>query len=352
MPEAETVAAKYVFLDIVGYTHDRSVEAQCDLIDSLNAIVKQALASRDVKKSNLIFLPTGDGMCISLLNLDAPYDLHLQLALEILRLLHEYNEKAPNAMRKFEVRIGINANLDNFVTDINGRKNVAGAGISDAQRIMSAADGSQILVGEMVYETLRHREKYSEAFRRFVATAKHGPRLGLYQYVVPSAGLDVEVPRQFSPPPSDEAEASKLSDKAAAYLAQAIKHRQDLKGYVHDSTAGCTSTILLYMLAMDSLEDMASTETNPPSLHTWGAGTTASFHDQYKHYAAQDYPMQQEMAEHIDEFLLDQHSNLFEESAWLPGHHFVNELGRGRLRKERPDIWKAFRFDLGGVPLR
>jgi hypothetical protein len=111
VPEVETVAAKYVFLDIVGYTQNRSVEAQSDLVEALNSIVQQAVASNEVKDANLILLPTGDGMCISLLNLDNPYDLHIQLAREILRLLQEYNKKTDDAMRKFEIRVGINANL-------------------------------------------------------------------------------------------------------------------------------------------------------------------------------------------------------------------------------------------------
>jgi len=341
VPEAETVAAKYVFLDIVGYTHNRSVEAQSDLVDCLNAIVSKAIASKEIKEDNLILLPTGDGMCIALLNVDVPYDLHLQLALQVLRVLHEHNEITSDAMRKFEVRIGINANLDNFVTDINGRRNVAGAGISYAQRVMSAADGRQILVGEIVYETLRHREKYSGAFRRFVAKAKHGLNLPLYQYVAPDCvGLDVSVPSQFRPRPSAEGEGAKLPRIVAAYLAQAITHREDLKLYAKNLTAGCTLTILLHQLALDSLEVIESTETNPPTLHTWGAGTAASFRDQFAHYAAQDYPIQQQLAAYIGE-PLDEHSDLFEESTWLD-HHFVNPLGMKRLEEEHPDIWEAF----------
>jgi Adenylate and Guanylate cyclase catalytic domain len=87
--------------------------------------------------------------------------------LAILNELKDRNSKAHDEMRQFEVRIGLNENVDNRVVDINGRPNVAGAGINMAQRVMSPADGSQILIGAAVYETLRHRECYMNTFREF-----------------------------------------------------------------------------------------------------------------------------------------------------------------------------------------
>ena len=57
--EAKTIPAKYIFIDIVGFTHGRSVEAQSDIIHSLNDLVRQTIDSHDFPEDSLILLPTG-----------------------------------------------------------------------------------------------------------------------------------------------------------------------------------------------------------------------------------------------------------------------------------------------------
>src|SRR5207247_1118195 len=109
---------------------------------------------------NRILLPTGDGMCIALIATYLPYDIHLTLAVEILSALERRNTEITDPMRRFEVRIGLGENVDNLVTDANGHPNVAGYGINTSQRVMSLADGNQILVSRTVFETLRGRERY------------------------------------------------------------------------------------------------------------------------------------------------------------------------------------------------
>ena len=80
-------------------------------------------------------------------------DSHLSLALRIVAAVAEHNRDESSPMRKFDVRLGINENVDNVLADINGRRNVAGDGISMAQRIMDKADGGQILAGASVHES-------------------------------------------------------------------------------------------------------------------------------------------------------------------------------------------------------
>jgi len=179
----KAVYAKYIFLDVVQYTHNRSVEAQCEIISSLNAIVKESSKENRISSDDLIYLPTGDGLCIVLLNLINPVDIHLNFALSILKRISEHNSSIDNKMREFEVRIGINENQDNIVKDINGKKNIAGDGINTAQRIMNAAGPSQVLVGLSVYDKLRQRENYLSGFREYEIKIKHGYSLNLYQYV-------------------------------------------------------------------------------------------------------------------------------------------------------------------------
>jgi hypothetical protein len=57
------VAAKYVFLDIVGFTRNRTVEAQADIVKQLNAIVIEAVKESGSPRDKFIFIPTGDGIC-------------------------------------------------------------------------------------------------------------------------------------------------------------------------------------------------------------------------------------------------------------------------------------------------
>ncbi len=190
MADAQSTSVKYVFLDVVGYSVGRSVEAQTDIISFLNNFVKESVLQLSLADTQVIYLPTGDGMCIALLGAESPYDIHVLLSLEILKKLEAHNQSATDDMRKFQIRIGVNTNVDNVVTDINGQRNVSGAGINTAQRVMNKADGNQVLAGEGVYETLRHREKYMKSFRSFTATVKHGIELRLHQLIKASPGLD------------------------------------------------------------------------------------------------------------------------------------------------------------------
>src|SRR4051812_4236493 len=129
MFETKTVAAKYIFLDVVGFTYNRSIEAQADIVRLFNDIVESSIVEFAIPKDNVLFIATGDDICVALLNTESPYDVHLSIALRIIEKVNRNNETAKNEMRKFEVRIGISSNTDNLVTDINGNRNIAGAGI-------------------------------------------------------------------------------------------------------------------------------------------------------------------------------------------------------------------------------
>lgn len=147
----------------------------------------------------MIYVPTGDGICVALLNVGDPCDTQMQIALAILAGLHEHNAQTADEQLKFEVRIGINANRDNVIVDINGRPNVAGAGINECSRIMGKADGGQILVGDPVFKSLMQRGKYASAFRGpYTPLVKHGFPLPMHQFVADGYPfLNVEVPTAF-----------------------------------------------------------------------------------------------------------------------------------------------------------
>ena len=220
---SEMADVKYVFLDVVGFTKDRNVAAQRAIISKLNSVVTAALGyesasvAQELGYGEIIKIPTGDGMAIALLNyhLEECYDIHLRVALQIILKIHQ--EPARDPMYDFKIRIGVNECKDLVVRDINDSWNVVGHGISQAQRIMSKADGNQILAGSTVYENVRQQEKYFNAFRKFNASDKHANSFPVYQLIalkpylqtcshtpctilpmpLETSGLDIEIPTAF-----------------------------------------------------------------------------------------------------------------------------------------------------------
>jgi len=175
MTNDSTVYAKYIFLDIVKYS-TRSVEGQTAVIKALNEIVEQVANEYKIDADHAIYIPTGDGMCIGLINVINPYDIHLHISLDILNLIEKHNKKELNPTYKFNVRIGINENDDNLVTDINGKRNFAGNGINIAQRIMSCGDANMIIVSSSVKDRLSARDAYLNKFKGYKVTIKHGEK--------------------------------------------------------------------------------------------------------------------------------------------------------------------------------
>jgi len=214
-----------VFLDVVAYTK-RTIETQCDIIRVLNGVVKSTINRYKIEDDAVIYIPTGDGICIALLNATLLYDIHVIIALDILRRIWAYNESKSDNIGKFEVRIGINQSDDSLLQDINDRENVAGAGINNARRIMDLADGSQILVSRTVYDTLYQRRKYFGAFSNaFMKTVKHDVVLETYQLIKANiAGLNVNTPSSLVIPPNTPEPEPKLTKLAAYYFAQSIKN--------------------------------------------------------------------------------------------------------------------------------
>jgi len=212
---------KYIFLDVVAYTK-RTIEAQCDIITTLNKIVKDTVDELSIGEGSVIYIPTGDGICIALVDATLPYDIHVSIAKDILSRLWMHNQFEEDKSRKFEVRIGINQSDDNLVKDINDRENVTGGGINNARRIMDLADGSQILVSSTVYDILHLREKYLNAFAKYAAPVKHGLVLDVYQLVKADIeGLNVNPPSTFATPRKPEPKLPKLT---AYYFAHSIKN--------------------------------------------------------------------------------------------------------------------------------
>jgi class 3 adenylate cyclase len=328
---------RYVFLDTVGFTRNRYVEVQARLVDALNAIVTESVESNIGDDRDVILIPTGDGIAIAILN-SRSWDIHLRLALTILARLADYNGQQQEPMDKFDLRIGLNENVDNVIRDINGQRNVAGSGISMAQRIMDHADAGQIMVGRAVYEILSPREKYAKHFRPFQAHSKHGLSFPIYQYVGQSPGLNTDTPVAFR---TTKPEESKLTRFAAYYIAHALKHRQFLLSRNADFKRDYAATVLLGLLAEDSKDVAIAATHEAPLLITWKAGSV-SFEEQYQHYYQNEWKILSYASKFVSEHYLSPYRSLFEGGEYDPSFVFPSKAGFEKLLKDWPSIAKEF----------
>jgi len=347
MTEAVTIPSKYIFLDVVGFTQNRSVEAQTEIVDLLNGVVISAIAANNIDSSARILLPTGDGICLVFLNIETPYDVHVRTALSVIEGVEMHNATEEDEQRRFKIRIGINSNVDNLITDVNGNRNIAGAGINLAQRIMNFADGNQIMVGQPVYDMLSQREKYMHAFRPYVAEAKHDFRLNVYQLAVDGhIGLDVTAPSQFREVPRGPQAEAKLSGLAAHYMAHAMLHRPEIAAYVNRSRGAYPLVVLLWLLARDSY---GATQKDLPELPDVirARNYEAGFHRQFEFYESQDLWMCIELSNFIELHELRSDRRFFERggTAAIWGLHFVSPEGQRKLKKDWPDIWERFNLE-------
>ncbi len=177
----------YIFLDVVSFS-TRSNDAQSAVIKTLNKVVKQAVKQFEIEEP--LYLPTGDGLCICLLKLEK-VQVCMELACKILELIDEKRQAEKKDTRKFEVRVGINENVDHLVEDINGNRNVAGAGINLAQRVMSVADGNQLILSAGTYDIFNAIEPYRGTFKEYKVRIKHNLEILVYHYLGASEATGV-----------------------------------------------------------------------------------------------------------------------------------------------------------------
>jgi class 3 adenylate cyclase len=330
MAEVETARAKYIFLDVVGFTRDRSVEAQTYIVETMNAIVHEVLAHANIADDRRLLIPTGDGVCIALLNIDSPYDVEIQMALMILRCIQERNESCADATRRFEVRIGVNENIDNVVIDVNGHRNMAGAGISMAARVMDCADGGQILVSQMVHDRLKSRERYMRAFTGFRAVAKHRNAFLVFQYLLD--GVNTAVPEALRAP---EAKRAKMPLNVAFYIVESYLNRSSLMDH-KDITESFTITGLLWLRALDAADAYEAEAIESPRKRLTDSGAT--FDDQFRRFRNYPAEIMLEFATEISRVHLAPFKHIFEDANAYPGPRFANEDSVVALRHEWPDI--------------
>src|SRR5215470_7624909 len=158
-----------LFIDIVGYSK-LLIDEQRERLQALNETVRNApqFRSSDVN-GMLVRIPTGDGMALIFRDtVEAP----VRCAIEIAQALKSHPE--------IQLRMGIHSGLVSEVTDVNERKNIAGAGIDIAQRVMDCGDAGHILLSKHVAEDLAPHPRWNRYLHDLgECEVKHGVRIGI-----------------------------------------------------------------------------------------------------------------------------------------------------------------------------
>ena len=141
MPEL----AHVLFLDIVACSQLPSDE-QRRIAGRLQQLVRgSGEYQRAQEKAQVISLPTGDGMALVFFN---KLDSAVLCAVEITRAIQ--------AESLCQVRMGVNTGPVFVIEDINHKRNVSGAGINVAERVMSCGADGHILLSEHAAAPLGH----------------------------------------------------------------------------------------------------------------------------------------------------------------------------------------------------
>lgn len=153
-PAAEAVMVHVLFMDIVGASK-RFTDDQPRMVKDLQNKVSQ---TSEYKRAHgcdqLIAIPTGDGMALVFLDkIESPVRCSLELS------------RALRTEESYKVRMGIHSGPVYIVEDINGQRNVSGAGINRAQRVMDCGDGDHILLSDTIAEALRQFREWSVAIK-------------------------------------------------------------------------------------------------------------------------------------------------------------------------------------------
>jgi TolB-like protein/class 3 adenylate cyclase/Tfp pilus assembly protein PilF len=182
--------AHVLFIDIVGYSK-LLIDEQSEALEKLNEIVRTTeMFRRTEAGGTLLCLPTGDGMALVFTsNAEAP----VECAVEISQALKSHSS--------LSVRMGVHSGPVHQVADVNQRKNIAGAGINMAQRVMDCGDADHILLSKRVAEDLeqyRHWQPYLHDLGE--CEVKHGLQLSVVNFYTDEAG-NPDLPGKFASKP-------------------------------------------------------------------------------------------------------------------------------------------------------
>ncbi len=183
-----------LFMDVVGYSK-LLLDEQRELVEHLTEIVRNTEQVRAAETADkLIRLPAGDGMALVFFNSpEAP----VQCAIEITKRLKQHPQ--------LKLRMGIHSGPVNEVQDVNGRANVAGAGINIAQRVMDCGDAGHILLSKRVADDLAHSRQWRAYLHDLGECAvKHGVPISIVNLHTEEIG-NAELPEKVKQWQSEQA---------------------------------------------------------------------------------------------------------------------------------------------------
>src|SRR5437660_3262544 len=188
--EIELEIAHVLFIDIVAYSK-MAMDDQRAAIEKLNRIVQSTDEYRKAESENrLLKIATGDGM--ALIFYHSPED-PVECALEISRALKEQHPE-------LRLRMGVNSGPVSGVVDVNGRANVAGAGINVAQRVMDCGDAGHILLSKRVAEDLEQFKHWRpHLYHLGECEVKHGEKIDIVNLFTAELG-NSERPKRITMP--------------------------------------------------------------------------------------------------------------------------------------------------------
>jgi class 3 adenylate cyclase len=177
-----------LFIDIVGYSK-LLINEQSKLLNDLNAAVRGTPQFRKAEaEGKLVRLPSGDGM--ALVFRDSP-ESPVQCALEA--------SQALKTISGVSVRMGVHSGPVNEVSDVNGKINLAGAGINFAQRVMDCGDAGHILLSKRVADDLEPYAKWRPYLHDLgECEVKHGVRIQLVSLHNGDVG-NPQLPKKLQP---------------------------------------------------------------------------------------------------------------------------------------------------------
>jgi TolB-like protein/Tfp pilus assembly protein PilF len=134
----------------------------------------------------LLKIATGDGMALVFY---ASPEAPAHCALEISRALKDHP--------RLQVRMGIHSGPVSGVVDVNGRPNLAGAGLNMAQRVMACGDAGHILVSKHVAEDLEEYDQWRPLLHDLgTCEVKHGMRVAIANLYGDEVG-NPQLPKKF-----------------------------------------------------------------------------------------------------------------------------------------------------------
>jgi TolB-like protein/class 3 adenylate cyclase/Tfp pilus assembly protein PilF len=184
--EIQLEIAHILFIDIVGYSK-LSMNEQRAAVDELNEVVRASEQLQKAEASDrLIKIPTGDGMAVVFY---ASPEAPVQCAIEISRARKEHP--------RLQLRMGVHSGPVSGVIDVNGRANLAGAGLNIGQRVMDCGDAGHILLSKHVAEDLEAYEQWRPLLHDLgTCEVKHGVRLSVVNLYSEQSG-NAALPKKF-----------------------------------------------------------------------------------------------------------------------------------------------------------